>query len=278
MFDTDSCRLWAKEASDAFINNGTPLGDSIAKVAKKNSLNPNQIQRVVELANSITHGRLFQKEKDKTFTFPLAKLDDILTKVKGETTVKVAEAYNAMPDIQRTVESDKIAGLFNNPEKLDLTKIASKKTLLVYQEKMAAALDDLNSSLILADVNAVQYLKGVKEVVKQLLLDSYSFEDLFSAMVGAMPEKKQELLTLFTDIAKELSSEGVKLAEMSVEPEYISKLLKEQGVKVVNGQHPLYMNVSNYFTEKEKADQVQKGMEWLSHKLDELKKAIKHAA
>lgn len=279
MFDSDSCRLWAKEASDSYLTDGVPLGDTIAKVAKKQSLNPNQIQRIIELANSITHARLFQKEKDKTFTFPLAKLDDILAKTKGDT-VKVAESYNSMPDIQRPVEATKVAGLFDNPEILDLTKIASKQKCLIYLEKMAQASKELNNALIMADVNAVQYLKNVKQVVKQLLLDNYSYEDLFATMCGAMPEKKLELLALFTEIAKELKDDGVKLASegTAVDSEYISKLLNKDNVKVINGQHPLYMNTSGYFKQIDEGKAMNHGLVWLGGKIDELKKALKNAA
>jgi len=280
MFDSDSCRTWAKEASDSYLTDGVPLGDSIAKIAKKQSLNPNQIQRIIELANSITHARLFQKEKDKTFTFPLAKLDDVLTKTKGES-MKVAESYNAMPDIQRPVEATKVAGLFNNPEILDLTKIATKQKCELYLEKMAEASKVLNNALIMADVNAVQYLKNVKQVVKQLLLDNYSYEDLFATMCGAMPDKKMELLTLFTSIAGELKDEGVKLASSAGEPvdaDYISKLLNTSNVKVINGQHPLYMNTTGYFKQIEEASAKRNSIEWLGKKICELKKALLNAA
>ncbi|MEI6297609.1 MAG: hypothetical protein WCO84_08315 [bacterium] len=276
MFDSESCRTWGKEASDAYIAESTPLGDTIAKIAKKNSLNPNQIQRVIELANSLTHARLFQKEKDKTFTFPLAKLDDVLSKTKGEA-VKVAETYVSMPDIKREVDQSKIAGLFSNPEVLDLTKVASKKQLEIYVEKMAEASKELNNALIMADVNAVSYLKDIKTVVKQMLLDNYSFEDLFATMCGAMPEKKSELLTLFTDISKDLQGEGVKLASMSVDPGYISKLLNSQNVKIINGQHPLYMNTTGYFKQIDNSLTYNKATHWLGDKLDKIKAAIKNA-
>ena len=277
MFDSDSCRLWAKEASDAYIANCTPLGDSIAKTAKKQSLNPNQIQRVIELANSITHARLFQKEKDKTFTFPLAKLDDVLAKTK-ESTVKVAQVYNSMPDIERPVEATKVAGLFNNPEMLDLTKLSNAHKITVYLEKMAAAQKEINDALILADLNAVRYLKDVRTVVKQLLLDNFPYEDLFATMCGAMPDKKMELLTLFTGIAKELQDEGIKLASMSVDPKLISDLLNKYKVKVINGQHPLYMNTTGYFKAIEESKAMNHGLVWLGDKIDQLKKAIKNAA
>jgi hypothetical protein len=277
MFDSDSCRLWAKEASDAYIANSTPLGDSIAKTSKKHSLNPNQIQRVIELANSITHARLFQKEKDKTFTFPLAKLDDVLAKTK-ESTMKVAQVYNSMPDIERPVEATKIAELFNNPEINDLSKLANANKMTVYLEKMAAAQKEINDALILSDLNAVRYLKDVRTVVKQLLLDNYPYEDLFAAMCGAMPDKKMELLTLFTGIAKELKEDGIKLASMPVDPELISDLLNKYKVKVINGQHPLYMNTTGYFKAINESNAMNHGLVWLGDKIDQLKKAIKNAA
>ena len=266
MFTTENCRVWAREASDAFVTNNVPLGDTIASIAKKNNLNPNQIQRVVELTNSITHARLFKSEKDKTFTFKLAKLDEVLEKAKGDT-VKVAQAYNAMPEIKRNVDSEKIAEMFGNPE-----IIKNKKDYTNLLEKMASASKELNNALIMADVNAVQYLKDVKTVVKQLLLDNYSFDDLFATMIAAMPEKKTELLTLFTDIAKELQEEGVKLAH-AVDAELISKLLNSQNVKVINGQHPLYLTVNNHFEALDEAKNISSGIQWLGKKIDELKKA-----
>jgi hypothetical protein len=267
MFTTENCRVWAREASDAFVANNVPLGDTIASIAKKNHLNPNQMQRVIELTNSITHARLFKSEKDKTFTFKLAKLDEVLEKAKGDT-VKEAQTYVAMPEIKRNVDSEKIAEMFGNPE-ISPKKGKDYTNLL---EKMACASKELNNALIMADVNAVQYLKDVKTVVKQLLLDNYSFDDLFATMIAAMPEKKSELLTLFTDISKELQEEGVKLAH-AVDPELISKLLNSQNVKVINGQHPLYLTVNNHFEALDEAKNISSSIHWLGKKIDELKKA-----
>lgn len=68
----------ASRATDAFVTTGVDLNEAIAKLASDRDLSPVQIQRVVELTNHETHERLRKTAEDKTFTFPLASVDEVL--------------------------------------------------------------------------------------------------------------------------------------------------------------------------------------------------------
>jgi hypothetical protein len=81
---TDRVDTWAKIASSRFINEGTPLNETIQKIAQDNDLNPNFISRVCEMANLQTHTALLPGEPEKraAFAFPLANAKEVIAALR----------------------------------------------------------------------------------------------------------------------------------------------------------------------------------------------------
>jgi hypothetical protein len=118
----------ADEAVQGFVTEGVPLERTIVKIARRDSLNPEQIRRVVEMANTGTFLELFNKtagEDDRMVEFSVADPESVieqfyesspekLSKVAALRTPISEEAYYA------SVEDE------NTPREA-LTKAASKE-------------------------------------------------------------------------------------------------------------------------------------------------------
>lgn len=77
--DATNFEVWAREAMVDYLENNNALSDSIAKIAEDNSLTPRQIGQVCRQANVLTYGTLFKSAEDKTFSFPLADAEGIVS-------------------------------------------------------------------------------------------------------------------------------------------------------------------------------------------------------
>ena len=275
MFNAYLCREWAKEASDAFLECDAPLRNSIAKVAFDHALNPDQIQRILEIANQNVFQRLFKEEKDKTFTFPTAKLSEVLEEIKMLQQPKASNVFNPDVQIRRSFNVDRLKDIFGDVEDNSLKPVEQKQKVTIIIEKLAAAQDELNNQLILAEAECVRYLKSIRETVKQLLLDSYNADDLLSAVLLSFPDRKDDVVHMFTSILAELSSEGIKTASASepVDEKYINRVL--ENVRVVNGQHPLYLKVRDFFSKTDERLHVESGSQYIRRKIEELKSCLK---
>ena len=65
----------SEEAAVALVDDGTPLQDSIVKIAKRDSMNPEQIKRLVEMSNTASFLRMFGKtagSEDRMVDFDVA--------------------------------------------------------------------------------------------------------------------------------------------------------------------------------------------------------------
>lgn len=73
----------AREVVDSYLNQSVPLDSGLAKTAMDEGLNPDQIQNLVQLANSIAHLTLFdgKNDGDKIVKFNPADPDVVLKKV-----------------------------------------------------------------------------------------------------------------------------------------------------------------------------------------------------
>jgi hypothetical protein len=277
MFDATLASTWAKIASDSFIEKEVPIKKSVATIAHKHDLNQNQIQRICELANQLTYTRLFNKVSDKTFTFPTTDLSEVLEELKDLRQPPVDTTFNAQPSIPRSVDTDRIMDMFGSPEVMDMAPREHNQRVTIVLEKMASAETLLMNKLIVAEAAASGYLKDLYSTVKNLILDGYTRDDLFAAMLISFPERKIELMTMFADITKKLVEDGVKVASASepVDEQYISKLLGNYGVRVVNGQHPLYLVIRDFFSKADERLAVEGGTQWIGKKIQELKNCIK---
>ena len=75
----------ADEAVRGLVDDKKPLDDSIVEIAKRDSLNPEQIKRIVEMANTGAFLEMFKSTSgdDRMVEFPTANSESILKKFYG---------------------------------------------------------------------------------------------------------------------------------------------------------------------------------------------------
>ena len=103
----------AKEVVDNYLNSDVPLDDSLAKTAVEEDLNPDQIQNLVQLANSVAHLTLFDNKDDgdKIVEFSPADPDDVLKRVyKGS----IPDSGDDVEDAPPPSASDKAMDFFGD--------------------------------------------------------------------------------------------------------------------------------------------------------------------
>lgn len=103
----------AKRASDMFLHQDTPLRDAVVKVASEYpGISQEQVKRVVEMANSTSYQRLFEKNASKNIHFDIADPSEVLRQLNSGASapvLKVASAdYAAAPPTSgfRDLEAD----------------------------------------------------------------------------------------------------------------------------------------------------------------------------
>ena len=77
----DYLRDSAVEAVRAYVTSQTPLTDSVVAIAKRDSLSPEQIARIIEVTNQVAYLKLLEGAQDRTFEFELANKDDVMEKL-----------------------------------------------------------------------------------------------------------------------------------------------------------------------------------------------------
>ena len=77
-FNSELLRDIAVMSVEDFLNKKVPLSEGLAKQAAAHDLNPEQIQRTVEAANTIAHLKIRELTDDRTAEFPLAKFAEVM--------------------------------------------------------------------------------------------------------------------------------------------------------------------------------------------------------
>lgn len=86
---SDQLRDISVAVVEGFINNRIPLSQGLAKQAEIHDLNSDQVQRCVEVSNTVAHLKLLGMAEDRTFEFPLCKYAEVMH-------------YAAAPDIEKS--------------------------------------------------------------------------------------------------------------------------------------------------------------------------------
>ena len=71
----------AVQAVKEYASTKKPLTETVTAIALRDNLKPEQVKRVVETVNQVAYLNLLESAKDRTFEFPLASYDDIMTKI-----------------------------------------------------------------------------------------------------------------------------------------------------------------------------------------------------
>ena len=78
-FNGEALKKMAVEVVSDYLHNHVPLSESIAEKAKTHSFNPEQIKRLIEISNQVAYLKLLEKSSDRTFEFPLADYQEVMS-------------------------------------------------------------------------------------------------------------------------------------------------------------------------------------------------------
>lgn len=282
----DRLEIFAKTAAQEFLNRGVPLNESISKAAQANDLNRNQIERLCEMANLATHQALWSKTAQKAnVAFPLAdpkkiampqtttKTASFVASTSGRATMNdylrpPARMPAAGPSIKTAMRVEDVRphnGLHEVPEKVQL-KVAREKLLA----KRARLQDKLVSTKLALESIETMAFGTVKQAVMQ---EGYSMADLYRAAcsVGLEKQAREYLPTwekrLIGSTTGTLRLRLEKTAISRAPKDLIAEALKDHGVTVVNGAHPVLVSLD---TIRQRDDEIRQGLIGLLRLNDEI--------
>lgn len=82
-FNNDTLAQMSAKAVSEYITKGVPLTDAVAGLSKQASLNLEQTKRLVETTNQVAYLKLLKEASDRTFEFPVASYDDVVSQIVG---------------------------------------------------------------------------------------------------------------------------------------------------------------------------------------------------
>lgn len=178
--------LFAKQAAADFLTKGVDLNESIAKLAEKSGLSQVQIQRVVEFANHETNDNLRKTAEDKTFTFPVASLDTVLSKmnkipdVGGVEVTKVAQLVRSFSANQDAEIEKRAAAMLAADDTAAELKVREYRIAL---EKVAQQLTVVDKQLKAQHTGFCQEVSDLvteltQDIKDYMILDGGDFEDI----------------------------------------------------------------------------------------------------
>jgi len=270
-----------KTAAAAFVEKGTPLNESISKLAKQHSLNANQVSRVCEAANLDTYLNKMAAASDRRFEFELADSGKVLADLNLKSEPKpVKEASEK--DINYFVKSASLkdSSVFapeyetaptfladlDSPDTNDFKiKVAktqenifdAHKRVLSTREKIAnkmrlqERIDDLKAEYVITTIKMANDLKAAVGLIKKAAMTENPFT-LWQRFDGT--DKSDIANAVFSKAAEDLMRRDSKhAAELLLEakkpaiPEHDASIAA-RGVKVVTNEPivKLIDNISNY--------------------------------
>lgn len=210
----DLINNWGKEAAQALIFDGVDLNSTITKIASDNSLNPDQIARVVEAANIATH--LSVAKSDNNYPeFEVADTKKIASAAESNIIDITISDYD-LPPKQASVMTKEASAGYSEPKEegpLKFTyaqKQSMKEAEKFYDEKLAEL-----------EINVFKEIGQMKHYVKQACLNPDSPDGALTLMKAAAFASTHEVWrpatkNLFDYIEDSLPQTLVKKA--SVEP------------------------------------------------------------
>jgi len=243
----------AKIAAKRFLEEKTPLTETIQKLASEHDLNSNQIERVCEMANLSTHQALWPKaaEKEK-IAFELADAK----KVKpGSAAKEKAECSPMNGDFAGppTGTGDSGPSLLSmlgvNPADVHngMHGPSEKQRIIIIMQKKAAERKSVRDRLLVAGMECETAEKLAFNAVKQTVLGGHTIRQVLSAAKSAgLGKVACQLLPKFQD---QLIRDTHGSIRVGLEKNAISKapedLISDDlgSVTIVNGAHPVLISL-----------------------------------
>jgi hypothetical protein len=270
-----------KQASRAYLQEGTPLNQSITKIALEHGLNDLQTQRVCEFANLHTFESKRQEQlrgskqagagrgtPNLYVQFPVADFRQVLQQKSASLNTRklAAPKLQVPPEFYEGVPAEFRTKTLPGDTFLQ-TKTASEEEITVDCSQDARREVDLLVDLIPldreklaeAEIERVQAEDKVYHIVRNMVLEgSVKVADVIRAVLSKTaasqcPVPRDQLKSILVPIVARLEGEGVtsiaKLG-MAVDPEkYITEQWDMGGAppaRIINGSHPLFAAIQDY--------------------------------
>lgn len=181
---------YTKTVAQDYIKNSVALNDSITKIASTHGLNREQINRIVEAANTEVYVQLFNQSADKYVQFENADSEKIASVVFSDTP-KVAET--SISDYETSPEEtyrEKTGSVFNtNPE--EEVKKPTEELNTYY--KLAALQTQIENSMNELNVHYQSAVDTLYSMVKQAVLGGTPYGDIHKAITSVYPQPVVEV-------------------------------------------------------------------------------------
>ena len=199
---------YASRASLDYLQTGTPLTDSVIKVATENSLSVEQIKRVCELANLKTNDKLLKTAQSRLFDFPLADAQSVINSVR-------AEQPSANDMSQDYLMPPKLGSYRRMPAewqmiiKLDHSETPVNKHAAAIEAKsrLQQLYRDAQHIKTSAERKIATLRTEMYDMVERMVGSGYKLEDLYQAAKTAS-DKTEMVRETFSYIADRLKKEG----------------------------------------------------------------------
>ena len=208
-------------ASEGYLKANTPLNDSIVKLAQDQNLNREQINRVVETANTNVYLKLFNESNNKYVEFPAAdseKIASVLNPPKDRTVNYADYQHEPAKDLLPETPLFPIEG-----KQAELTDMEVMKSFY----KIAGMQERINNAITEVDSCFEEEFDKFAGLVKQAVLRGTPFNEIQSAVETFLND---------TFIKSAMKAVHTKLAE--------DKVLREESKRIektssVNTDHPI---------------------------------------
>jgi hypothetical protein len=210
----------ANIAAEQYLKNNVALNDSIVKIAKDNALNHEQINRVVEAANTNVYVKLFNESSNKYIEFPNADSEKIASIINPprDNSMNISD-YQHEPQKQ-VLDNVKIFPETKDPE------VNKEAMFLDNFYKLASTQERINNAIAEVEAGFEAEFSNFCGMVKQAVLRGTTFEEIQSAITHILPDP-------FIKVAMK------NVYKVLVENEVIKNAGTFTKVGSVNTKHPL---------------------------------------
>ena len=272
-FGKEDIELYGNEAARAFLDEGTSLNEKIASIANREELNNDQIQRIVEEANTVVDiakgGESFELAKQASVIIMLRK--------KPEAELPTSD-YDEAP-CQHAEESSDIGfkELFgmNGESKSDLDPsiVPAQKRLHIKIIKLGAAREELAGQLSNLELQKETAIKKYAQAVEQEHYENpANIPSVFAIMKLAFHKESSPLITLANEYLK--SKELIEKTASIAPEDLISENLKNKAI-IQNGEHKIMKAVSTIRDIEADTDRVKNSVFKLDEEIGKAKEELK---
>ena len=244
-------KVMAKTACNELLEKGTPLNDTLVKMASERDMNAHHVARLVERANLDAYDAMWKKHGSGDFQFDLADQDHVVSKLEksaeilpddydipGDALAKALKKTEPKKEEIKTAEamvktaSDKL-----NEEKFNV-KLAAMEV-----NKLRDSLKSMDALEFQANVSIKEAEIEIRDMLKVAALNGENVPMALVAVQVARPEHAELARAVFAKAAAEVPAIAKNIQKFA-------KVINEnalgevaEGKRSVNGGHSLLRHI-----------------------------------